>query len=639
MYIIYKIHKLQLSKQKKGESIMVRFSLKKKLFILLSLISIIPTLVISTILYKQSRQSFEQTIDSKLEQAIKVSNFYFNEKQKVALSIAHKYAQQKNLISAFKKKDRNLLDQKLKPIFKLLKEDKGLTVFEFGDEKGVVFTRAHHPGKFGDDKSDNNSIDLALQGEEVKGFEFGKSGLAVRAFVPIKDNHQIIGTLQVGFNLNNQLLKNINNLISGDVAFYEKDKLIQSSRDLEQERLGTTIEDKSIFDRVSLGERVTSMADNNKLELYLPLSDPSGQKIRGMLRISQDLTCIRGLEHKFFTTSIFSSLAIFTLVILISLLFSNKITKPILAATNFANEISSGNLNIELLGIKTQDELNILATALNKMYCNLKGTIINIRKTSKDLFAHSQELLSSAQRANRTITGNQRLMDNITLIIEGISESMGEMATFAQQSSNKTQLGNDNIKDTLKSINQISVVTKGTVEIIEDLHNDYQEINQIVELITNITKQTNLLALNANIEANNSNNTRNGFKVIADEIRTLSIETNNATENILTLIQQIEQKSNEALTAIREVAIKTETSQEIAQETGSLFTEIKSSSQESSMQIQQTASATDDWEAYNKEIFNSYQNIEIMSQELNASSQELKEISHSLMDMVDEFKI
>jgi len=618
---------------------MVRFSLKKKLFILLSLISIIPTLIISTILYKQSRQSFEQTIDSKLEQAVKVSNFYFNEKQKVALSIAHNYAQQKNLISAFKEKDRALLDQKLKPIFKLLKKDKGLTVFEFGDEKGVVFTRGHHPGKFGDDKSDNNSINLALQGEEVKGFEFGKSGLAVRAFVPIKDNNQIIGTLQVGFNLNNHLLKNINNLISGDVAFYERDKLIQSSRDSEQDRIGKSIEDKSIFNKVSSGEKVISMAEDNRLELYLPLFDPTAQKIQGMLRISQDLTCIKGLEDKFFLISIFSSLVIFTLVILISLLFSNKITKPILSATNFANKISSGNLDIKLLDIKTQDELNILASALNKMYSNLKDTIINIRKTSKELFSHSEELLSSAQKANRTITANQNLMNNITSIIQGISESMEEMAAFAQQSSNKTHLGNNNINDTLKSINKISLVTKETVKIIEDLDNDYQEINQIVELITNITKQTNLLALNANIEANNSNNTSNGFKVIADEIRALSTETNGATENILTIIDKIEQKSTNALTAIREVECKTKTSQKIAKETGLLFTEIKNSSQESSIQVQQTASATDNWRTYSKEIFNSYQDIETISEELNSSSQELKEISHSLMDMVDEFKI
>ncbi|WP_083189800.1 methyl-accepting chemotaxis protein [Orenia metallireducens] len=126
---------------------------------------------------------------------------------------------------------------------------------------------------------------------------------------------------------------------------------------------------------------------------------------------------------------------------------------------------------------------------------------------------------------------------------------------------------------------------------------------------------------------------------MADEIRALSTETSGATENILTIIDKIEQKSTNALTAIREVEFKTKTSQKIAKETGLLFTEIKNSSQESSMQVQQTASATDNWREYSKAIFNSYQDIETISEKLNSSSQELKEISHSLMDMVDEFKI
>nr|WP_281201083.1 hypothetical protein [Orenia metallireducens] len=108
---------------------------------------------------------------------------------------------------------------------------------------------------------------------------------------------------------------------------------------------------------------------------------------------------------------------------------------------------------------------------------------------------------------------------------------------------------------------------------------------------------------------------------------------------MLTIIDKIEQKSTNALTAIREVEFKTKTSQKIAKETGLLFTEIKNSSQESSMQVQQTASATDNWREYSKAIFNSYQDIETISEKLNSSSQELKEISHSLMDMVDEFKI
>ena len=45
----------------------------------------------------------------------------------------------------------------------MIKVRLGSHSFEFGNQDGTVFTRGHHPGKFGDDKSDNKSISLALQ--------------------------------------------------------------------------------------------------------------------------------------------------------------------------------------------------------------------------------------------------------------------------------------------------------------------------------------------------------------------------------------------------------------------------------------------------------------------------------------------
>ena len=87
----------------------------------------------------------------------------------------------------------------MEPIFRDLKDNNHLTVFEYGDGDGIVFLRGHSIEKFGDSKADNASIQAALGGSEVKGLEIGQSGLAIRAFVPIEDNKSIIGTLQVGF--------------------------------------------------------------------------------------------------------------------------------------------------------------------------------------------------------------------------------------------------------------------------------------------------------------------------------------------------------------------------------------------------------------------------------------------------------
>ena len=64
-----------------------------------------------------------------------------------------------------------------------------LNVFEFGDTSGIVSLRGHNPEKHGDDKSGLSAIQSALDGQSISGFEFGSSGLSVRAFVPVIHNN------------------------------------------------------------------------------------------------------------------------------------------------------------------------------------------------------------------------------------------------------------------------------------------------------------------------------------------------------------------------------------------------------------------------------------------------------------------
>ena len=231
-------------------------SIKKKIIILFILISIIPLIIVSYINNRQTVKLLDDITENKINRGQNIAKYVLDDNKKDALLIAKRYLNNEELISLFKNKNRDKLDKKLEPIYNSLHKNEGITVFEFGKKNGVVFTRGHHPGKYGDDKSDNESIQRALKGQEVAGFEFGKSGLAVRAFVPIKDNGEVIGTLQVGYNLNQDMLKDIKKLIPGGIAFYQKDKLIQSSNENEQDQIGNEIKDKSIYDRLKMVKKL-----------------------------------------------------------------------------------------------------------------------------------------------------------------------------------------------------------------------------------------------------------------------------------------------------------------------------------------------------------------------------------------------
>lgn len=64
-------------------------------------------------------------------------------------------------------------------------------------------------------------------------------------------------------------------------------------------------------------------------------------------------------------------------------------------------------------------------------------------------------------------------------------------------------------------------------------------INKFLEVIRNISEQTNLLALNAAIEAARAGESGRGFAVVADEVRSLAATSNEASNNIDTLVSEV----------------------------------------------------------------------------------------------------
>ena len=85
---------------------------------------------------------------------------------------------------------------------------------------------------------------------------------------------------------------------------------------------------------------------------------------------------------------------------------------------------------------------------------------------------------------------------------------------------------------------------------ISKLNERSQEIVQIVDAISTIAGQTNLLALNAAIEAARAGEQGRGFAVVADEVRKLAEQSQEAAKQIAALITMIKEDTKEAVSAM-----------------------------------------------------------------------------------------
>ncbi|MCK8825688.1 methyl-accepting chemotaxis protein [Fuchsiella alkaliacetigena] len=304
------------------------------------------------------------------------------------------------------------------------------------------------------------------------------------------------------------------------------------------------------------------------------------------------------------------------------------------ASSNISNHNELEEILKEKSGIH-----KVLVEAIKSIISN-KEDILNIINSSiEDLSAHSEELSASAEQGNATITTTNELIENMTASIEEISASAEQVASFSQEASSQTEQGNENIEKAIRSILEINKEVNETVQVIKQLDANSREIGRVVELITDIAEQTNLLALNASIEAARAGEHGQGFAVVAEEIRQLAEQTRDATGEIAQLVNKTQQQSKQGLEKVEQVESRAKQGKEIVEETGEVFTEIQGAVQETSIQIEQTAQASNDLAQKSEDVNTASEDISNMSAEITLSSQELAEMAENLQELIAQFEI
>ncbi len=147
-------------------------------------------------------------------------------------------------------------------------------------------------------------------------------------------------------------------------------------------------------------------------------------------------------------------------------------------------------------------------------------------KMAKKLIKHSQKDLENILRDK----------ENSVNVFSEIDEKLDLYATDIK----KIESNIDEVFDT-DNIIQMANALRGNAE---HLNHSVEEINQIINLIKEISDQTNLLALNAAIEAARAGEFGRGFAVVADEVRKLAERTQKATAEVEITINTLKQNAS-----------------------------------------------------------------------------------------------
>ncbi|WP_298845969.1 methyl-accepting chemotaxis protein [Clostridium sp.] len=219
-----------------------------------------------------------------------------------------------------------------------------------------------------------------------------------------------------------------------------------------------------------------------------------------------------------------------------------RILRPMNKLVKNTVEISNGNLSVVNV-IESNDEIGKLAMSFNTMTENIKSLVYDIAKVTEELL-HINKVTGTTQHnivnGMEIITENTQVVSNDTDKLNNVIdvcvrsfESITKKVRIIKKQSTDMFLKAENIKEinntNISSVTSLKYINKestnklnGVNDSFKELYTDFMGINNIVDVVNNISKRTHILSLNASIEAATAGKYGAGFSVVAKEIRSLS---------------------------------------------------------------------------------------------------------------------
>ncbi|MFE4711964.1 methyl-accepting chemotaxis protein [Paenibacillus sp. NPDC056722] len=424
--------------------------------------------------------------------------------------------------------------------------------------------------------------------------------------------------------------------------------------------------DGSLVGQAITSEALQTLSDNREQSFYkdeqlqfiapVHIDNKTAYVVDVVFSLTREL---KSADKLLFNTSIIGLILLALFASIQYFLIHQKISKPIREVMELATEISRGNLRIKIPVQRRKDEIGLLYQTFGQMTESLTHLIGSVRfgtgqvsravdrlvvnaetteAAAQEIASSIQELYDGSNLQLQLSQDNADAMEEAAGGIQRIADSSQSVADISEEATSLAHQGDTSLEETIHQMGRIKSTVNQLNEVLHNLTDKTKRIDEILQIIRQISSQTNLLALNAAIEAARAGESGRGFAVVAGEIRKLSEQTGLSAEEISGLVHTLQTESEAALNSMGAVNDEVTGGMQLTEEAGVILKNIRGKIEAVFNRIQEVSAASQEISAGTEEATASIVQMTEIARQSSEKTYLSSESVKSQMNQVNEMK-